>query len=57
MISDAESYDVRIFWGTDLDSEQLAVNIAVVDGEPDSAHGAVVSLQAAEAQTWYFVKC
>ncbi|KIJ96933.1 carbohydrate-binding module family 13 protein [Laccaria amethystina LaAM-08-1] len=42
----------KIFWG----NSQLAVNIAVVDGEPDSAHGAVVSLQAAEAQTWYFVK-
>lgn len=54
MISDAESFDVRIFWG---DPEQWAVNIAAVDGEPDSAHGAVVSLQAAEAQTWFFVKC
>jgi len=34
----------------------LAVNLAVVDGAPDSLDGAVVRLQAAEAQNWYFVQ-
>lgn len=51
-VPDTQLY--KIFWA---DSQELAVNIVVVDGEPDSANGAVVSLQAAEAQTWYFVKC
>ncbi|KAF8815949.1 hypothetical protein BYT27DRAFT_6490528 [Phlegmacium glaucopus] len=34
----------------------LAVNLPVVDGKPDSFNGAIVSLQAAEAQEWRFVK-
>jgi hypothetical protein len=50
VISKADWHDARIF----LDS--LAVNLAVVDEKPDSLDGAVVSLQAAEAQTWYFVR-
>ncbi|KIM35071.1 hypothetical protein M413DRAFT_32780 [Hebeloma cylindrosporum] len=37
-------------------SRGLAVNLATVDGAPDSLDGAVVSLQATEAQGWYFVE-
>lgn len=50
--------DARIFLDpADTDGVSgLAVNLAVVDGVPDSLDGTVVSLQAAEAQKWYFVK-
>ena len=51
-------YDARIFFvalATD-NVRGLAVNLAVVDGAPDSLDGALVSLQAAVAQMWYFVE-
>jgi len=49
----------KIFFDPMADTDSvsgLAVNLAVVDGAPDSLDGAVVSLQAAEAQKWYFVE-
>jgi hypothetical protein len=59
VISNADSNDARIFFDPLAPTDNvsgLAVNLAVVDGAPDSLDGAVVSLQAAEAQTWYFVE-
>lgn len=49
---DTDSYNARIF----LMRSSLAVNLSIVDEKPDFLDGAVVSLQAAKAQTWYFVR-
>lgn len=59
VILDAESYDARIFFDPLAPTNGirgLSLNLAVADGVPDSLDGAVVSLQAAEAQKWYFIE-
>lgn len=59
MISDADSYYARIFYdpqGATENVRGLSVNLPIVDEKPDSLDRAVVSLQAAVAQQWYFIE-